>query len=582
MSRHSSRSLLPSDIIIPNEFRDFNILPDDMRNEIASFLFSDDKCPLESSIKKQIKPKSKVIMEFQNSFEKFRSLYQTKATYFLKIPNFTLLYAAMCLGLPLENFRHIPVNFIQKFLGSVNPKLVSEDILDVIIPFTIYRIPNEKDKAFVEPYILFLAEHFSPSIFMRHLLNCLEIYIKKNKINAFQIDTVALLYDRFNFEISESRLIEKTILRPLENVKDNIRLGLSCDELRKKIQVKVPDRSLYSNNNSSSSLDLYTDQRSPRGSPHSRSITNMETLNILLDDIEKGQYGSPTAILLQIKNELDNCNEFPHRSPETLLSLALRSYSFQSSIEAKNSILELIYQLNTICDPFLLLKIYLQIPISPQFQGISSEFVDKCYRDFIERRKQELNKTPSYPESLFDVFQDDDNLNGNVKDVRNPNYDDIDTRLDLEFRRLLDWDSAYDAVCALWELFGRYKNDEIRDLLIRKFDELDYAPKSFLVQGLRELEDQTPRTEDSEMTIRQLEDYFKYNLKPENPMNINFASRSTSPRVGPKPYSIENQKMTPTASEPRINQSPKDPSALRKKRITSNGASLRTGNKSNH
>ena len=365
-----------------------------------------------------------------------------------------------------------------------------------------------------------------------------------------------------------------------KDVKDNIRLELACSELRKKIQVKANDRSFYTNS-SSSLIDPFPDQRSPI--TNTRSVRILDTLTVLLDEIEKGQYGSPATILVQVKDELDNYNEFPHRSPEPLLALALRTYSYQSSSELQNAILALIYQLNTICDPFILLKIYLQMPTSLQFQGVPSDLIERCYKDFLDRRREELDRTPTYPETLFSNFSRSNNSTSSFeKEVKNINPKDIDSRLDVEFKHLLDWDTAYVAVCAIWELIGRYKNEEIRDLLMTKYDELEYAPKSFLVQGLRELEDQNPRSEDSEMTIRQMEDYFNYAMKPNMGQNATFSARSSSPRVPSRPYQSEPQKMTPTLnSSSRYDQSPQDQS-LKRKRMTSNGASLKTGYKTNH
>lgn len=583
MSHRSTRPSTSSDIIIPNEFKDFNVLPDEMRNEIASYLFSDDKCPLEAAIKKQIKPKSKVILEFQHSFDKFNNIYKTKSYYFLKIPNFTLLFAATCLGLPLKNYRHIPMNFIQSFLELLSHDSVDEGILDVIIPFTIYRVPYEEDQLSVEKLILFLAKFFTPSIFLRHLLNCLDVYIRKNKILPFHIDTLSLVYDKYNIDSSQSRDIERIILRPLENTKDNIRLELACSELRKKIQLKVNDRSFY--NSTSSSVDMFSDQRSPIAAK--RSVQFLDTLTILLDEIEKGQYGSPATILIQVKDELAHYSEFPHRSPEPLLTLAFRTYPFQSSNEMQSAILALIFQLNSICDPFILLKIYLQMPTSLQFQGVPSELIERCYRDFLDRRREELDRTPSYPESLFDNFN---NSMSNVsarsieEEPKNIESNDIDSRFEIEFRHLTDWDTAYDAVCAIWELIGRYKNEEIRDLLLTKFDELEYAPKSFLVQGLRELEDQKPRSEDTETTIRQLEDYFNYYMKPvsnnnsNNTSNVSISTRSTSPRIPTNTYQPEPQKIIPVPNSARL--TPQD--QLKRKRVIPNNTSLRTGYKTNH
>ena len=538
MSR-SPRSYGPRDVAFPQNLRDgSDIIKNRKYQQLLQYLFDQSRCPVDSRIAKKIMPTKPIPNEIERAYNNFQEFYRNDSIFFKQVPVFTTLYLSRFIT--VKNLQDSTLNFIEKFLSAVPVSTLDIQVLDILIPITLYKmyIPQSSP---IFSFVVFLAKYFGYSEFLPYFLRFISVIINDNVIGHYHVDLMNDLYDRFDFSREDSKKIADKILEPLEGT-NSIHLGLALKELHKRILRKY-----------TGIVPSFSDSPLSKSTASLSSSALFDRLQILLNQLENRQYGNPAAIIAEIKQQLEFAERFPDRSPLPLFELALRLYASDES--QKDLVYSLIMILNNICSVSDLRQIYQQLKND---NNIPFEFLNFCYQQF-----RKLNLLEDDPSSLLSSqkFASPRSTNAHLKEA---------------FRMLLDWETAYDGVTKIWEYL--IKVPDIHDIM-EFYDSLDYAQKSYLVQGLRvKYDDVLPNNDDLKHTIETLENDF-YSKKVFLDTSGDFIHSTAS-----STSSTQNMEtLRSQSSIERLNaaiKSPKSPkiqeSPTTRKRYVSNGASLKT------
>ncbi|OHT17156.1 hypothetical protein TRFO_12687 [Tritrichomonas foetus] len=549
MSR-SPRSIV-RDVSFPRDLQDgCEIVAKRRYREISNYLFDEKNCPISNQIKSIIEPKSMLPNELERSYHSFESLYQSHYSEFRQRPIFTLLYVARCMSNKV--LFEIIINFVTDFLQSLEMKITS-DILDIFIPFCIYKQYIQDNPPVIGPFFDFLTQYYEPSRFLPHFLKCITALIENNMIGHFHIDLLIDLYEKVEFSRIDSQKIIQSILDPLEGV-ETLSLRLACETFKKLIAEKYPDLPIHTRE--INIFDHFDNAPSPSSQMMNRSLVVLDQLNNLLDDVENHSFNSAIFILSEILNQLNQISTFPSRSPRPLFELAIRT--FATSDSNPDLAYSVILALHNICEPVEILKIYLN---ARNDDSIPLDFLEQCYQLFLKVAYNQI--TPHPPSSLIE-----DQMNDQLQQNSNSRTHQYNPELKKAFDMLLQWETAYEAVDLIYKIVEKSPDVYLYDY----FDDLEYSQRCYLVQGLHCIQEDKPNPVMAEI-IDNLEVYnSKRAPKVTLESSLDFGSPSQS--------EAQNLVFENVNKSPRSDVSP-SPSYSRK-RMVSNGVSLKTSSRSNH
>ena len=478
-----------NDITIPENLKDGCLIISEHRlRELTSFLFKDGICPVSDEIRKEIEPMKLTSSETVRCFGLFNAVYKGQSSYFVQRPLFTILYASRCLQ--SKKLFDAGVEFLTVFLQNFEDASRFEEVLDIIIPFTIYRQYIIDKPPVIIPFMTFLCKKFGTKIFMRHLLTLLESMANnedgKVKIGYFHIDLLLAIFQNFELSQYEVDRIDENILAYLVD-DDTMPMKVSVSSLTKAIET-TPTRRISA-------------MTSPRDPPaYRRKAPNFDKLNIYLDEVESHLYASVPTVISQIRHQLERLKQWPEdRSPKRLFELALQSYPGPSEVHRSN-VFTIISFMNQNLPPEQILPLYLDAAYDDK---INLEFADRCYQEF--RIGAELDNAPP---TLYG---------------KPPRQGESPPKTSLKyaFESLSVWDTAYDGVQKIWTAITKNRDVDLAYF----FNDLEYSQKSYLIQGLKAIQETCEPIPGTKSAIAKLE-----SLMVDDSASQTSSNRGSSPR----------------------------------------------------
>lgn len=204
----------------------------------------------------------------------------------------------------------------------------------------------------------------------------------------------------------------------------------------------------------------WSDKASVRSGVNSASAPDMETLNMYLDHLEMHDVHESDPILKNIYSVLRKLKAFPKErdiKPLVVACLIKFSESEDESATACDSF-NILHLLNTLPERGKeLLSLYTSSVNNPD---IVTGKLERVYQDI--RRK--YSSKMQLPITLTAK-----------------GHDEVSNEIEHAFTCLAKWESSYDGVQRVWNLFKANPNLN----LIRHFENLEFTQKCFLVQGLK-------------------------------------------------------------------------------------------------
>lgn len=479
-SSNSSRR----DISIPEEYKDFTeIIKNRSTIKFIRYLV-DTACPISGAFKNTITITNTSTENVKKTLDNIFNYCKTASDLFNGIPVYTISYLSALLTCVRSDTELIKETLV--FLHSFIKPEMNPEYLEILIPTIFFNIASE-DPPLRVPFIFFLAETYDPNTILEYLLiflfslknhhfviTRLHLSVLTNLVERYSVDEEKLHRCKEFAKYVQENETSSPELQTLITTLDQCDLNDGFSPSKKSPSIYDYERSFHSYrkqniNISVSSPDIKM-RRQSLISPS--SPIGQDLLNELLDKIENKMYSNPIDLLNSVRSQLDHLRSFPdNRSIEPLFELAFRTQaSKNTTIEERRQIFLLMSPINSFCDPYKLLKLYIAFSQN-QHKVFNRDFLEQCYQHFtsIARHSGKL-KNVEIPNSLA------------LTDSETP-----EEKVEFAFTCLSKWDTSYDGVNRIWEILkSRLSiNSDVGNDIYDHYDQLKVVQKHFLVAGLR-------------------------------------------------------------------------------------------------